>query len=152
MELNVAVETAVSEVLFDKLLDTVSELGAKCCSGRTLEGKAGAGWRGSTFESKAGAGWRGSAFEGKAGVGWGGCALEGNDEAGKEDEVRLAVFGINEGGYSGKFDPGRLNPPVGIDELKGEYCICGMEGGIDNPGGGRSSDCWGNWGSPFGAP
>jgi hypothetical protein len=27
------------------------------------------------------------------------------------------------------------------------YCIgCG----IDKPGGGRSKDCWCNWGSPFG--
>lgn len=61
-----------------------------------------------------------------------------------KDEVKL------DEGYSGMFELGKPNPLVGIDELKVEYCICGMEGFIGNPGGGRSNDCWFSWGRPFG--
>lgn len=72
--------------------------------------------------------------------------------AGKELAPKLVVVGINEEGYSGKFDACRLDPPVGKDELKPENCICGMEGGMASPGGGRSKDCCCICGSPLGAP
>lgn len=51
------------------------------------------------------------------------------------------------GGNKGEGDSnidegGKLEDPEGKDALTAGYCIvCCMEGGIDNPGGGRSKDC-----------
>jgi hypothetical protein len=69
----------------------------------------------------------------------------GNDEDAKLSELVLALA-VNRGeGYSGKFEPSKLEAPGGKDELNPEYCNGGcIEGGIDSPGGGRSKDCWCN--------
>jgi hypothetical protein len=66
----------------------------------------------------------------------------GSDVDAKLSELVLAA--VNRGdGYSGKFEPGKLEAPGGKEELNPEYCIGGcIEGGIDSPGGGRSKDCW----------
>lgn len=83
-----------------------------------------------------------------------GGTVKGKVEVGREEEELRAplVVGSKGEGYSGKFELGRLAAPVGKDVLKPEYCICGMEGGIERPGGGRSKDCWCIWGNPFGVP
>lgn len=74
--------------------------------------------------------------------------VDSNVEAGKDVVVKfraLVVAGTSEGGYSGKFEPGKVEAPVGTEALNPEYCIdCCMEGGIESPGGGRSKDCWCN--------
>lgn len=136
VELNVATGAADTEALFVEVPDVVSDEGAEGCRDSILVVKAGAGWRGITLEDK-------------VETGWAGRPLAGKTEEGREEEARLVLFGINEEGNSGKLDPGRLNPPFGKEELKAEYCICciggGIDnpgGGIDNPGGGRSNDWW----------
>lgn len=69
----------------------------------------------------------------------------GNDVDAKLSKLVLGLA-VNRGeGYSGKFEPGRLDVPGCKEELNPEYCIGGcIEGGIDSPCGGRSKDCWCN--------
>lgn len=72
-----------------------------------------------------------------------GGRVKGRVEVGREEEelLELLLVGTKGEGYSGKFEPGRPEAPVGKDVLKPEYCNCCMEGGIESPGGGRSKDC-----------
>lgn len=75
-------------------------------------------------------------------------------EAGMFCAGKLEAIKFEPGKFEvGKFEVGRFDAPTGKLALKLGYCIgCCMEGGIDNPGGGRSKDCWCKWGSPFGGP
>lgn len=66
-------------------------------------------------------------------------AVKDRVEEGKEVELKLTEAGLlrTKGeGYSGNLEPGKLDAPAGKDELKPEYGICCMDGGIDSPGGG----------------
>lgn len=69
--------------------------------------------------------------------------IDGKVEGVAEVEVKLGelvVAAESKGGASGK-----LGAPFAKGRLKLGYGIgigCGMEEGIDNPGGGRSKDCW----------
>lgn len=62
---------------------------------------------------------------------------------GKEADVTLGVLvltGSKDDGNSGK-----LEDTAGKEGLKLGYCIgCGIDEGIDKPGGGRNKDCWCN--------
>lgn len=66
-------------------------------------------------------------------------------------EVKLGELLLPES--KGDGTSGCFGAPVGKDALMLGYCIdCCKDGGIDRPGGGRTIDCWCNWGSPFGGP
>lgn len=87
---------------------------------------------------------------------------DGKVDAGKEVGIKLielVLTGSNEDETSGIYEPGILEAPdskgfeapEGKGALKLEYCNdCCTDGGMDNPGGGRSKDCWCKCGSPFG--
>lgn len=72
----------------------------------------------------------------------------------KEEDVNmweLVLAGSKEGGISGKLELCKLAEPAGKEALKLGYCIgCGIEGGTDSPGDGRSKVCWCKCGSAFG--
>jgi len=79
-----------------------------------------------------------------------GGKVDGIFNGGKDVDVTLGeleLAGTKDVGNSGKCED-----PEGKEGLKLGYCICCcIDEGIDNPGGGRSKDCWCRWGSPFGA-
>ena len=72
-------------------------------------------------------------------------------EAGMVDTSRFDGGKVETGKFIGdKFELAKFKAPVGKEVLKLGYCIgCGMDGGIANPGGGRSKD-WCRCGSPLG--
>ena len=106
---------------------------------------------GALFRIKPGSVSGASAIDGAGG------RVDGKVEGGKDTDAKLrelvVVAGTRGEGYSNKFEPGKLDAPVGREALNPGYCIgCCMEGDFDSPGGGRSRDCWCTWGSPLGGP